>query len=312
MADLPTDQRKGLENAQRELNIIRWLLTILGVLAICAALHFGRGFALPIMLSVIMALVLRPVTRWLNRLGLPHALSAGLVVITVFGSLLTLLYFAAGPAGKWVEDAPQMGRDLQYKLSNLFESAEALGDMGKQVEKISEGPKDIGVQEVVVRSPGLVSRAATGAREALASIVLSFFLLYFMLAQRPYLIRRLAGLDRRLLLLRVPLLRGWDQGGVHDLAGHGNVALLLQLPIEGLHHALQRPGLGQFVAEQTDRVLIRRRTAQIEAQEAHPRQPIPNHELHARVGEIMLRLQDQALNIDTGSNGGRPPLVPFP
>ena len=58
MADLPTDQRKGLENAQRELNIIRWLLTILGVLAICAALHFGRGFALPIMLSVIMALVL--------------------------------------------------------------------------------------------------------------------------------------------------------------------------------------------------------------------------------------------------------------
>ncbi len=32
MADQPTDQRTGLENAQRELNIIRWLLTILAVL----------------------------------------------------------------------------------------------------------------------------------------------------------------------------------------------------------------------------------------------------------------------------------------
>jgi len=94
---------------------------------------------------------------------------------------------------------------------------------------------------------------------------------------RPYLIGGLARLNRRLLLLRVLLLRGWDQGGVHDLAGHGNVALLLQLPIEGLHHALQRPGLGQFVAKQTDRVLIPRRTAQIEAQEAHPRQPFPDH-----------------------------------
>ncbi len=182
MADQPTKQRSGLENLQRELNIIRWLLTILGVLAVCAALHFGRGFVLPIMLSVILALVLRPVTRWLKRLGLPSALSAALVVVTVFGSLITLLYFASGPAGKWVDDAPRMGRDLQYKLSNLFESAEALGDMGKQVEKIAEGPKDTNVQEVVVRSPGLVSRAATGAPEALASIVLSFFLLYFMLA----------------------------------------------------------------------------------------------------------------------------------
>ena len=134
-------------------------------------------------LSIIMALVLRPVTHWLNWLGLASAISAGLVVITVFGSLITLLYFASRPAGKWVEDAPQMSRDLHYKLSNVFKSAEAPGDMGKQVEKIAEGPKGIGVQEVVVRSPGLVTQAATGMPEALASIVLSFFLLDFFLAK---------------------------------------------------------------------------------------------------------------------------------
>ena len=88
---------------------------------------------------------------------------------------------------------------------------------------------------------------------------------------RPDIIRRLACLDRRLFLLRVPLFRSWNQGSVDDLAGHslpgkrlrpiaerGDVALLLQLPIEGFHYLLQRSSLGQFVAEQADRVLVRR------------------------------------------------------
>ena len=56
----------------------------------------------------------------------------------------------------------------------------------------------------------------------------------------PDLIRRLACLDRRLLLLGVPLLWCWNRRGVDDLAGHslpgkrlrpiaerGDVALLL-------------------------------------------------------------------------------------
>ena len=111
----------------------------------------------------------------------------------------------------------------------------------------------------------------------------------------PYLIGLLPGFDRRLLRLRVPLLRRRDQGGVHDLARHGDVALLPQLPIEGLHCLAQRSGLGQLIAKQADRVLIRRWGAQIEPQEPHPRQPVPNHELHTRVREIMLRLQDQRL-----------------
>ena len=142
MADQSKEQRTPLKIANRELNIIRWLLTILAILAVCAALPLGRGFVLPIMLSMIMALVLRPVTRWLNRRGLGSAISAGLVVITVFGSLITLLYFASGPAGKWVEDAPQMSRDLQYKLSHALESDDYIGDSVKPGVHSTEGRKE--------------------------------------------------------------------------------------------------------------------------------------------------------------------------
>lgn len=48
MADQSKEQRTPLEIANRELNIIRWLLTILAILAVCAALQIGRGFVLPI------------------------------------------------------------------------------------------------------------------------------------------------------------------------------------------------------------------------------------------------------------------------
>ncbi len=74
-----------------------------------------------------------------------------------------------------------------------------------------------------------------------------------------------------------------------------DVALLLQLPVERLHHPLQCAGLGQPVPEQLDRVLVRRRPAEIKAQEAHPGQPVPDHELHPCVAQIMLGLQDQGL-----------------
>ena len=67
------------------------------------------------------------------------------------------------------------------------------------------------------------------------------------------------------------------------------------MPVERLHDLLQRSGLGQFIAEQPDRILVRRWRAQVKAQESHPIQTVPNHEPHPRVGEIVLRLQDQSL-----------------
>lgn len=76
----------------------------------------------------------------------------------------------------------------------------------------------------------------------------------------PDLFRALARLDRFFLGIRVPLLRRGNERGVDDLARHRDMALLLQLPVEGLHHPPKRPGLGEFVPEQANRVLVRRRS----------------------------------------------------
>ncbi len=112
---------------------------------------------------------------------------------------------------------------------------------------------------------------------------------------RPDLIGAPAGLDRLLLGIIVTLLGRGNQGSVDDLARHREVALLLQLPVEGLHHPPQGAGLGEFVTEQANGVLVWRRATQIELQKPHPGEPVPDHELHLRVGEIVLGLKDQRL-----------------
>ncbi len=75
------------------------------------------------------------------------------------------------------------------------------------------------------------------------------------------------------------------------------------MPVEGLHHPPQGAGLGQLVPEQTDGVLIRRRAPKIELQEPHPGEPVPDHELHFRIREIVLGLQDQRLEHRNGIEG---------
>jgi hypothetical protein len=84
-------------------------------------------------------------------------------------------------------------------------------------------------------------------------------------------------------------------GWFDDLPGNRDVSLLPELPVAGLHHPLGRAGLGRPVAEVPERVLVGRRRAEIEAEEPHRREPVADHELHARIREVVPRLQDQRL-----------------
>src|SRR3546814_6207723 len=73
------------------------------------------------------------------------------------------------------------------------------------------------------------------------------------------------------------------------------VRSLVQMPVESLHHPLERPGLRHPVAEMTDSVFVRGAITECKTQKPHPTQPIPNHILRSRIGQIMLGLQNPDL-----------------
>lgn len=165
---------------RRDVQSIRRSLTVLAVLAVAAALYLARDIVLPVMLAILLTLALRPLSRALGRIGVPSIIGAGLIVLTLFAGLNASVYVAAEPAGQWLEEAPEIGRQLQFKFRRLIRSASAIGDVGEQVEKMAQG--NDAAREVVVRQPGLLTRAATGGAGVIAAGVLTLALLYFMLA----------------------------------------------------------------------------------------------------------------------------------
>ncbi len=84
----------------------------------------------------------------------------------------------------------------------------------------------------------------------------------------------------RLLWPSFALLRRSHHSGVHDLSTHGQMVALLQLSVKGKEQRHQRASLAQLLAEQLDRVGVRRRRPQIKAQEPQPARSSPDQIPH--------------------------------
>jgi hypothetical protein len=86
--------------------------------------------------------------------------------------------------------------------------------------------------------------------------------------------RRLAAADRRLLFRRQLDRAGLHHGGIDDLAAHRQHAPAPARQNRAVETAAQRAGTGQLLAEQPDRLGVRHRLVQAEADEAHEREAV--------------------------------------
>src|SRR5574337_132172 len=73
-------------------------------------------------LALLFALVLRPLVRALQKLRLPEALAAAIVVGGLLAITANGIYFLAEPAMRWVENAPKTLREVERKVSGLKHS----------------------------------------------------------------------------------------------------------------------------------------------------------------------------------------------
>jgi predicted PurR-regulated permease PerM len=146
------------------------------------ALYLGRDIALPMVLGTLFALMLMPVVRRLQRLGVPPgATSAGLVAMLSL-LLFSTAWLSSGPVSHWLEEAPSIGRQVEAKLKTLREPVEALDDLGTKVDEISGGGEQTGTREVVVREPGFLAGATSSLWRAMTTIGLTLLLTMFLLS----------------------------------------------------------------------------------------------------------------------------------
>lgn len=154
---------------------------LIAFIAVAGALFFAKAFILPVVLAIISSLILIPIVRWCSRRGIPPALTAPALVLSgalIFG----IAVLALSPAVvDWVNRAPAIAAELEWKLRDLRGSVAAVSEAGKQVEELTSGQTDPRVQEVIVREPGFLTTATYTIWSVASTIIITALLSVFLL-----------------------------------------------------------------------------------------------------------------------------------
>lgn len=164
------------------LDVRSFMLTGLFVLALLAVLYAARPILVPMVLAMLLAVMLGHIVRWLrDRLRIPPAVGAAVVLATLVGVFGLSVYYLSEPAGEWLRDMPQEMRAMERKFRGLRERVEGLREAGEQVEAMAKADDDDTV-EVRVAEATITPFLLGQTWYIGANAFLTLGLLYFLLA----------------------------------------------------------------------------------------------------------------------------------
>lgn len=207
--DHETPRRKRRVEAQSRRRARRWRalripLLVLMFLAVATVLVVARTLLIPLVLAAFVGLGLNPVVRALNRLYLPRALGA----LLVMGVLLALLAEGAvlltGPAAEWVQQSPQALHQLAPKVRQMIRPFRAASHaasqsligfgVGAPAPVAASAPPSFGIGDLLLLAPRVLAAALT-----------VLLLVFFFLTYGDQMRRRLVAASPRFAYRRIAL-----------------------------------------------------------------------------------------------------------
>jgi predicted PurR-regulated permease PerM len=196
--DLKATRRLRLSDLLRGLFDIKSVaLTGLFVLAVFYTMYFMRAMLLPLVLALLLSYLLAPVVRLLGHLRVNAPFGAAIVLLSLVGLLVHGVSRLAEPAAGWLEKAPYSLRQIEQKIMPLKRPMEKVAQASGEIEKLTT-PAETQAQTVVVKHNALVEAFLTQTPEFVASGVLMFILLYFLLAYDGVFLTKLIKVSPRL------------------------------------------------------------------------------------------------------------------
>ena len=176
-------QLKLTDVLRRPFDIKSFALTGLFILAVFYTMYFMRAMLLPLVLALLLSYLFAPVVRALGRIRVGPAFAAALVLLSLIGVLVYSISFLSEPAAAWLEKAPYSLHQLQKKLLPLKKPIEKVAQATGEIDKLTspEQPQEQ-AQTVVVKRSAFAEAFLTQGPEFVASTVVMFILLYFLLA----------------------------------------------------------------------------------------------------------------------------------
>jgi len=112
-----------------------WALNALGLGAILAICYFGEETLAVILISVLIAFILAPISDSLVRLRLPRWLAAGIAVTLLCCALSGAAYYGFNQASRLVEQLPEYTQQIRARVSKLSRKAQNLQVLNPANEK---------------------------------------------------------------------------------------------------------------------------------------------------------------------------------
>jgi predicted PurR-regulated permease PerM len=204
-----TDERFPVVHVQGG-SAIRRPLILLAVCAVGLIGYLARDFLIPTAAAVVLALMLTPVAKALERARLPPTAAAGASVSLLALAVAGLLAVAIPSISSWAAQAPYLTYTLERKLEGLRASLAVVKQVSDKVEQATTTPASPAapaLEKVVVREKSLLGELATTTPVVILQIgyagVLAFMLLAHRNSHRRQFLRIPASWGTRVRLARV-------------------------------------------------------------------------------------------------------------
>lgn len=153
---------------------------LIGLVTLVFALRSGRFILEPVTLGIVIGLMLGPIASYIERRGVPVAISALGVVLVFLVFVCAFALALAAPLSFWIGRLPEIWKELQLHLSQLKEPLAAFKHMRDQLHGITGGSN----VTVSVDDNSTMESMATLAPALVAQILIFFASLYFFVATR--------------------------------------------------------------------------------------------------------------------------------
>lgn len=165
-------------------------LKVIAVLLVFYTLYFAARLLVPIAFAILLSMLLAPLVLLLERIRLPRAAGAAVVVLLAMGTVVLGATLLAGPAQSWLEKAPEGFQRIEQMLASIRRPLETLTKATEQLQNATEGATGAQPQKVVLVRPAL-TEFIMGTPQVLAPLVSVFLLTFFLLAAGDIFLRKL-------------------------------------------------------------------------------------------------------------------------
>ena len=156
------------------------LLWAIALILVGASFYTAAAFFMPLVLSLLLALTLSPLVRFMHRRGMWEGLAAGIVMLVLSLGIGGTFAALSTPFFTLVEDAPQITARVRDRFEELRQPIDTVTEVADQVDDATGGGE--GVQQVIVQQPGILSQVAGSAVSIVTTTVIVVVLTLFLLA----------------------------------------------------------------------------------------------------------------------------------